>query len=84
VSDYLIRVPAEWVQVDPDGSAWIDADRLTGHDCRPFRMVAEIPDDALGINVTIERPLQPGETRYSEGGNSVHMHSGPGCPCEFG
>ena len=29
-----------------------------------------------------DRPLQPGETRYFPGGNSVHMHTGRAdCPC---
>ena len=81
MGDYLIRVPAEWVKVDPDGSAWIDTDRLTGHDYRPFWKVAEVPDDATEIHVTFTRPLQPGETRDAGGGNSVHMHSGPDCAC---
>ena len=79
-ADYLIRVPAEWLVIR-GAEAWIDADRLSGHEGRPFTIVAEIPGDVLSIRVEYDRPLQPGETRHSPGGNSVHMHSGPDCPC---
>src|ERR1035441_10025275 len=43
--DYLIRVPAEWLDVHGT-EAWIDADRLTGHETRSFPVIAELPGDA--------------------------------------
>lgn len=83
MSDYLIRVPAEWVTAD-GADAWLDADRLAGHDGRPFTIVAEIPADTLRVRVDYDRPLQPGETRDLGNGNSVHLHDGPDCWCGQG
>ena len=81
MGDYLIRVPAADLH---DGISGGRARISTGDPfdwTEPYAVVAEIPGDATAIHVTFDRPLQPGETRYGEGGNSVHMHSGPDCPC---
>ena len=48
--DYLIRVPAEWLAIHGT-EAWIDADRLEGHEERPFPVVAELPDGAENVIV---------------------------------
>ena len=84
MGDYLIRVPADWVVEVHGADAWIDGDRLSGHDGRPFTIVAEIPEDTLSVRVDYDWPLQPGETRYGgDGVNSVHMHVALG-PCTCG
>lgn len=57
MSDYLIRVPAEWLEIH-GGDAWIDADRLSGHEGRSFPVVAELPEDAE--NVTVEWQSESG------------------------
>ena len=44
-----------------------------------YMLERQVELDAIGHGY--DRPLQPGETRDVGGGNSIHLHDGPDCPC---
>lgn len=78
--DYVIRVPAECLEVDGT-EAYIHERYVDGPSMRSFQILGTVPHDALGVRMDYERPLQPGETRDMGNGMSVHMHAGDGCGC---